>query len=252
MSDIFFVDQPSTMLDPTGKSYPQCWTEQVEIPPAEENGEPGMETVLKVTYQAYPWAPAVIGTLVDGRNVYFELASDSAEYEQSGVFLAKSYYELAALYPDIARHCSEAEYVLDGVPGRCKVADLPEGAIVHSVYAPVKYMGVESPTEPQQPVDGLFPTQIKEISQVDAGMIRMKDTVKVAAMAWIKAHPTCTETDLVTWIGTQYGAPYAGACTAMLAIYIQGAFAKGLIQEQTFNAFRNFIVLTPAEQLEAF
>lgn len=252
MSDIFFADSPSTLLDPTGKPYPQCWTEQVEVPPTEPEGEPSMETILKASRQAYPWAPAIIGTLSDGRNVYFELAADSTEYEQDGVFLARSYYELAALYPDIARHCSEAEYSLDSVPGRCKVADLPEGATVQGIYAPVKYLGVESPTEPAQPKDGLFPTQIREISQADAGIILMKDTVKAEAIVWIKANPNCTDYDLVAWIGAQYGEPYAGAAMAMLAIYVSGAYGKGLISEPTFEAFRDFVVATPVEELEAF
>lgn len=239
-------------MDPLGKAYPQCWTEQVESPPAEPEGDPTLETVLKISRQAYPWAPTVIGTLDDGRNVYFELASDANEYISNGTFLARSYYELAVLHPDIARNCSEAEYILNVSHGRCKVSELTAGATVQGVYAPVKYLGVDSPTEPAQPPDGLFPTQIREISQADAGMILMKDAVKPVAMQWIKAHPDCSDYDLVAWIGSQQGEPYAGATMAMLAIYIQGAFQKGLIPAATFEAFRDFVVQTPVEQLEAF
>lgn len=251
MPDIFFADQPSTLLDPTGKPYPQCWTEQVETPA--EEGEPTQETILKASRQAYPWAPAIIGTLSDGRNVYFELASDAIEYEQAGVFLARSYYELAALYPDIARRCSEVEYTLgDGTPGRCKVADLPEGATVQGIYAPVKYLGVDSPIEPAQPKDGLFPTAIREISQADAGMMEMKEAVKVPAIGWIKQNPTGDVYDLLAYIAAIYDEPHAGAGQALLSIYIRNSLRAGLIHEGTWEAFRDFIVATPTEQLEAF
>lgn len=210
------------------------------------------ETILKPEHQAYPWAPAVIGSLEDGRNVYFELAADSSEYEANGTLLARSYYELAALHPEISARCAEVEYEMDGERGRCKLSDLTPGAIFKGIYAPVKYLGINSPTEPEQPKDGIFPTHIREVSQVDAGMILMKDAVKPAAIAWIKAHPDCTDYDLVSWIGAEQGEPYAGATMAMLAIYVAGAFEKGLIQAQTFEAFRDFVVATPVEALEAF
>lgn len=252
MSDIFFADLPSTLLDPTGKPYPSCWTEQVEVPPEVEEGEPAIETVLRPSRQAYPWAPATIGTLSDGRNVYFELAADATDYEQAGVFLARSYYELAALHPDIARRCSEVEYVLDGAPGRCKVSSLPEGATIHGVWAPVKYLGIESPIEPAQPKDGLFPTKIQEISQADAGMMEMKNAVKVPAIGWIKQNPTGDVYDLLAYIAAIYDEPHAGAGQALLSVYIKNSLRAGLIQNGTWEAFRDFIVSTPVEQLEAF
>ena len=39
---------------------------------------------------------------------------------------------------------------------------------------------------------------------------------------------------------------------AMLAIYVTGAYQKELIQAPTFEVFRDFVVATPVEQLEAF
>ena len=58
--------------------------------------------------------------------------------------------------------------------------------------------------------------------------------------------------DLIAAIAAQYDEPHAGAGQALLAVYIQNSLRAGLIQEGTWEAFRDFVVATPFEQLEAF
>lgn len=253
MADTFFIDTPSSLLDPRGIPYPACWTEEVEVTPATETEPAVTETRLKATHQAYPWTPAVIG-MAFGSNVYFDLGDAfTQDYRDAGLYLAGSYYELSALHPDIAVNCTDAEYTLDGEPGRCKVADLPLGATVTGIFAPVKYLGVEAPTNPPaQESNPLFPTAIKEISTADSQLIQMKEVVKSPAISWIKEHPECTDAELTAWVRSEYGDVYAGIAVGLVAIYMQGAFEKGLVADDSWETFRDWVVATPADVLNAF
>jgi hypothetical protein len=237
--DCFFADRASTVLDPSGNAYPSVWVQ---------------DDKLKKEFTDYPRAPPVIGTLIDGRKVYFELCDGvNPIYKEEGVFLASSYAMLQTVYPDVAKQCMEAEYILNGNQGRCKYTEVPKAATVLEIYAPVKYSGVESPTEPKQPdTDRVFPTRVKEVSQVDLGLIAMKNKIKPVAMEWIKSNPKCEDTELIEWLGKEFGRAFAGIVTAMLEIYITGASDEGLIPERSFAAFRDFVVNTPKEALEAF
>lgn len=249
MADTFFIDIESTLLDPRGIAYPFNWVEEVEVTPATETEPSITEFRLKTEHQSYPWTPAIIGQY-DGKNIYFELGEMfSSSYRDEGIYLASDYYFLSTLYPEIAVNCAEAEYTLNGETGRCKVADLPEGALVSNIFAPVKYSGVDTPTNPSVTENELFPTTIKEISVTDAQLILMKETVKIPAITWIKTHPDGMDYDAVAWIGSEFGESYAGIATALLNIYIQNSVSKGLIANESWETFRDWIVATPVELL---
>lgn len=240
MPDIFFADLPSTLLDPTGKPYPQCWTEQVEIPPDVEGDPVTYETVLKSVHQAYPWAPAIIGTLADGRNVYFELAADATEYKSLGVFLANSYYELASLYPDISKCCVEVTFVLNDEQHRCKLVGAPVGATIEAIYPPVQYLGVKAIVDP------LIPS----VSDIDLMLQDSKVKLKDFSIDFIKTHPACTAIELLTALSSTFGEIEAGLGRKLLSLYTQGAYAEGYTESPDFEVFRDWVMFVPKEILE--
>jgi hypothetical protein len=239
MIDIFFKSRPVSI---EGRTVPECWTQTVE------------EVVTVLPEWGGFHCPPSIGTALDGDTIFHLMGTTQQAdlLEAAGVLLGRDYYGFQALHPDLASRCAEAEYELNGEPGRCKVCDLPPGASVNAVRAPSKYLGVESPTVPDPPEEKLFPTLILEVSQADIGIMQMKEAVKIPAITWIKQNPTGTAYDLIAAIAAQYDEPHAGAGQALLAVYIQNSLRAGLIQEGTWEAFRDFIVATPVEQLEAF
>ena len=251
MIDIFFIDIQVQTVD--GFMLPACWTHTVN------DGLDEQENPINSRLEFIPeWAgfhcPPTIGMATDGGSVFHFMGTtqQADALEAAGVLLARDYFSFQVLHPALAARCVEVEYVLNGEPGRCKFVDLPEGATVQAIRAPSKYLGVESPTVPDPPVEGLFPTQILEVSQADIGIMQMKEAVKAPAIAWIKTHPDGIDYDLIAAIAAQYDEPHAGAGQALLAVYIQNSLRAGLIQEGTWEAFRDFIVATPTEQLEAF
>lgn len=250
MIDIFFLDAIQTV---DGRQVPKCWTEKVN------DGLDGEGNPINERLAVRPeWdglhCPPVIGYDVTGDAVYhFMGTTQQADLLASaGVLLARDYYSFQVRYPELASRCVEVEYLLNGEQGRCKYADLPNLAVVTAIRAPSKYLGVESPTAPDPPQEGLFPTQVLEVSQADIGIMEMKEIVKVPAITWIKTHPDCTDYDLIAAIAAQYDEPHAGAGQALLAVYIRNAHRAGLIPEANWEAFRAFIVNTPVEMLEAF
>ncbi len=252
MIDIFFIDIQVQTVD--GFMLPACWTHTVNDG-LDEEGNPINERIEALSAWQGLFCPPVIGNTEDGKHVFHLMGTTQQAdlLEAADVLLARSYYGFQAIHPLIAARCAEAEYELpDGEQGRCKVADLPAWARVLAVRAPSKYLGLESPTVPDPPEEKLFPTQILEVSQADIGIMQMKEAVKIPAILWIKQNPTGTAYDLIAAIAAQYDEPHAGAGQALLAVYIQNSLRAGLIQEGTWEAFRDFIVATPTEQLEAF
>jgi hypothetical protein len=232
MIDIFFKD-----IINTDCLCPDSWVEFEE----HEDGS-------KTPYIAEEWTstpmPPVIGVAPDGEKIFHLLGtSEQAELlDGYGVLLGRGYYMFQSLHPEMAGLCAEAEYELNGVPGRCKVAMLPEGAVVKGVYAPSLYLGVNSPTEP-------LPPEVS-ISVIDKALQETKERLKPFSIGYIKTHPSCTDSTLLTAITNQYGAEDAGLAKKLIALYVQGSFEQGYIQEATFVAFRNWIVTTPEEILE--
>lgn len=239
MIDIFFKSRPVSV---EWRTVPECWTQTVDE----------VVTVLP-EWDGFHCPPA-IGTTLDGDIVYHLMGTTQQAdvLESVGVLLGRDYYSFQSIHPDLAARCAEAEYELNGEQGRCKVADIPSGARVVAVRAPSKYLGVDSPTTPEPPEEKLFPTQVLEISQADVGIMEMKDAVKVPAIEWIKQHPDGDVYDLLAYIAAIYDEPHAGAVQALLSVYIRNSLRAGLIQEGTWEAFRDFVVATPVEMLEAF
>lgn len=239
MIDIFFKSSPVSV---EGRAVPKCWTRTVD-------------EVIEVLPEWNGFhEPAKIGTAVDGDTVYHLIGTTQQAdlLDTDGALLGRDYYSFQAIHPLIASRCCEAEYDINGETGRCKLCDLPAGARVNAVRAPSKYLGVDSPTVPDPPAESLFPTQVLEISQADIGIMEMKEAVKVPAIGWIKQNPDGDVYDLLAYIGAVYDEPHAGAGQALLAVYIRNSMRAGLIQEATWEAFRDFIVSTPVEMLEAF
>ena len=106
-----------------------------------------------------------------------------------------------------------------------------------------------TPVEIPDPPGPLFPVGVGYVSQTDQAIMGMKEVVKPALIDFVQANPACTFAETLTFIEKGYGANFRGLVEALMPIYMQGAFAAGLIVEWTFDGFRDWIKATPREVL---
>lgn len=248
MIDIFFKSECITF---DGQEVPDCWTYLLEETDEENNTT--TKLIMKSEWEGY-FKPPIIGTDIDGKYIFhFFGTNEQAElYKSYGCLLGKGYYEFQSLHPDIAKRCVEADYELNGEIGYSKLHEVPENATIIAIRAPSQYLGINHQFEPEQPKEKIFTTQVLEVSQMIIGLMKMAYVIKPDAIDWIKNNPNCIDYDLIAWIAAKYGEPYGGQAQAMIYVYIQGAYKKGLIQNQTFETFRDFVVSCPIEQLNEF
>jgi hypothetical protein len=114
------------------------------------------------------------------------------------------------------------------------------------------------PTTPEQIVAGVVERYIKgkkaamdaEFASGPSEIERMfqieRDAAKVAAIQHIKSNPECTEEDILVLVTPM--------CTiinpaALMPVYVGGAFEKGMISENTFAAFKEFVLARTPEEL---
>ena len=121
-------------------------------------------------------------------------------------------------------------------------------AAVDRINAQVDIQGVRSfQIEDLNASDKQFPEYIDKISQAELYFRQIKNSVKTGAITFIKTNPECSEQDLIASFETEQE---SAAMVLMLPYYISGAYGGELIAENTFDAFRDFVVATPVEQLE--
>jgi hypothetical protein len=106
-----------------------------------------------------------------------------------------------------------------------------------------------TPVEIPDPPGPLFPMSVGYVSQTDQAIMAMKMAVKPALIDFIQANPLCTYAETLAFIEAGFGANFRGLVEALMPVYTQGAYAGGLIPEATFDAFRDWIVITPREIL---
>ena len=102
-----------------------------------------------------------------------------------------------------------------------------------------------------------LPLTVGVLSVIDTRAQAERAAGKAAAIAYIKANPTCTEADAITaWVsGAQPTIP-AGMVhplndpAGLLEAYIANAHAAGATPDTTWGSFAAFIVATPAATLE--
>ena len=102
-----------------------------------------------------------------------------------------------------------------------------------------------------------LPLSVGVLSVIDTRSQAERAAGKAAAIAYIKANPTCTEADAITaWVsGAQPTIP-AGMVhplndpAGLLEAYIANAHAAGATPDTTWASFAAFVVATPAATLE--
>ena len=88
-------------------------------------------------------------------------------------------------------------------------------------------------------------------SVIDLEFQEKKDYLKRVGIEYIKNNPTCLETDLQTYLDTNFSVEDASLGKYLMIRYQNWAFNRGLITTNDFVTFRDFIVNTPIETLEA-
>jgi len=91
----------------------------------------------------------------------------------------------------------------------------------------------------------------KEVSVIDLDFQEKKDHLKKVGIQFIKENPSCTEEDLQNYLDNNFSAPDAALGKYLMIDYQEWAYKRELISENTFEAFRDFIVETPIEVLES-
>jgi len=90
-----------------------------------------------------------------------------------------------------------------------------------------------------------------EASVIDLEFQERKDALKKAGILFIKNNPSCTEADLQAYLDANYSIEDASLGKYLMVSYQNWSYKRGLITENTFDAFRDFIVSTPIDVLES-
>ena len=90
-----------------------------------------------------------------------------------------------------------------------------------------------------------------EISVVDFDFQQRKDHLKKVGIMYIKENPSCNQEDLNSYLDANFSEEDAALGKFLMVEYRKWAVKRELITEDTFEAFRGFIVQTPIEVLEA-
>lgn len=93
----------------------------------------------------------------------------------------------------------------------------------------------------------ILPSVVTE-SPIEATFKAQRDQAKTTAIMYIYSHPDCTVEDVIA--STADVAPMLNG-EYLLNIYIVGAYTSGFISENTFEAFKIFILSRSIEQLMA-
>jgi len=94
------------------------------------------------------------------------------------------------------------------------------------------------------------PWEFKDtVSVVDKQFQDTKEFMKRKGMEYIKNNPFCSESDLYTYLDNNYNLVQSATAKFLLKVYQNGAYERGLISNNTFEDFRDFVVNTPIETL---
>jgi hypothetical protein len=120
-------------------------------------------------------------------------------------------------------------------------------AMLMEQHAPILSMiGKDIP----MPVDPpMFPEEVKLVSGTDRALIALKNEVKPLTIAFIKDNPACDMEDILDYFSQNEASSHMAAI--ICPIYQHGAAAAGLINDDTWMTFRDWIVATPLDQLLA-
>jgi len=100
---------------------------------------------------------------------------------------------------------------------------------------------------------GVLPWPVKgNVSIIDQSFADRKETIKWVIVDYIKANPTLAQTDLLAWAETSFDAQEYLLTQYLLQEYINNAYTSGLTPAADYASFRDWVVATPTEVLQAF
>lgn len=111
------------------------------------------------------------------------------------------------------------------------------------------------PTEFNETFESLGVTDIWtfniEASVIDFEFQKKKDYLRKVGIQYIKDNPTCTENDLYAYLDSNFSADEAALGKYLIITYQNWAYKRGLITNNDFTSFRDFISNTSIDALEA-
>lgn len=92
---------------------------------------------------------------------------------------------------------------------------------------------------------------VRKASVIDAEFQEKKDRLKRVGIEFLKANPTCVESDLQAYLDNNFPPDEASLGKYLMLRYQKWSFNRGLIGADDFVSFRDFIVNTPVAVLES-